>query len=429
MSADQSPIVPPRVGHQANSAALAHLDLTPPASLAPRLDATRSFIDEVALPLEAQFLAGGWHAVEGAIAGGRAEARRRGLWAPQLPTALGGGGLGLVEVGYISEVLGQSIFGHLLSNMQAPDAGTMELLLDHASAEQRERFLEPLAAGQIRSCFGMTEPDFAGSNPVWMGTTARRVGDGWVLDGRKWFTSSAEGAAVCLVMALSDPQAAPHRRASLFLVPTDTPGFRLVRNLPVMGEVGGGWMSHGEVALEGCRVGDDAVVGRLGEGFALAQARLGPGRIHHCMRWMGIAARAFDLMCRRAVDRELAPGQPLANRQLVQAAIALSRAEIDAARGLVLHAAAKIERAGAKAARLDISLIKFFAAGVLERVLDRAIQVHGGLGITDLTPLAWWYRHERGARIYDGADEVHQTAAARQILRGYGWVPPAGGDT
>jgi acyl-CoA dehydrogenase len=394
--------------------------LDPSASLVPRLDAMRALVEEVAIPLEPRFLQAGWGAVAEGLAAGREEARRRGLWTPHLPVALGGWGLGLFDLAFVCEQLGRSIFGPYLVNLQAPDVGNTELLLEQATAEQRERFLLPLVAGQIRSCFAMTEPDRAGSNPTWLDTTAREDGDSWVLDGRKWFTSSAEGAAFAVVMAVTDPEAPPHRRASMLLVPTDTPGYRLVRNLPVMGEVGGGWASHAEVAFEGCRVPRSALLGPRGAGFELAQARLGPGRIHHCMRWLGISARAFDLLCDRAAGRELAPGDRLASRQLVQAWIAESAAEMAAARGLVLATAAKIERAGARAARLDISLIKFYTAGVLERVLDRAIQVHGGLGVTDLTPLAWWFRHERAARIYDGADEVHKTAAARAILKARG---------
>jgi alkylation response protein AidB-like acyl-CoA dehydrogenase len=266
----------------------------------------------------------------------------------------------------------------------------------------------------------MTEPERAGSNPVWMETTARRDGDTLVLDGHKWFASSADGAAFAVVMAVTEPEAPPHERASMILVPTDTPGYRLVRNLPVMGEQGQGWASHGEVRLEECRVPAENVLGGWGKGFRMAQARLGPGRIHHTMRWLGICERAFDLLCRRAVEREIEPGVPLGTRQTVQTWVAESRAGIDAARLLVLDTAAKIDREGARAARVEISLIKFFVAGVLQDVLDRAIQAHGGLGMTDLTPLAWFFRHERAARIYDGPDEVHKAVVARRILQRYG---------
>jgi alkylation response protein AidB-like acyl-CoA dehydrogenase len=270
----------------------------------------------------------------------------------------------------------------------------------------------------------MTEPEHAGSNPVHLATTARRDGgDGgdWVLDGHKWFASAADGAAFAVVMATTDPTAAhPYRRASMILVPTDTPGFRLVRNLPVMGDTGRGWFSHGEVRLEGCRVPAENLLGPEGGGFALAQERLGPGRIHHTMRWIGLAERALHELCSRAASRELAPGRLLASRQAVQHWIAESRAEIDAARLLVLEAARKIDREGSPAARVEVSAIKFFVAGVLDRVVDRAIQVHGALGVTDLTVLSFIYRHERAARIYDGPDEVHKSVVARRVLKEYG---------
>lgn len=380
----------------------------------------RGFVDEEVVPLEGEFFANGFGAVEGELARLRGQARRRGLFAPHLPAAWGGGGLSLLEFAQAGEVLGRSPLGHYVCNCQAPDAGNMELLLHHGSEEQRQRWLRPLARGEIRSCFGMSEPEFAGSNPVWMGTTARREGDSYVLDGHKWFTSAAEGATFCIVMAVTDPAAAPHARASQLLVPTDAPGFELVANLPVMGHPGEGWASHGEIRLHGVRVPVSQRIGGEGEGFALAQQRLGPGRIHHCVRWIGICERAFDLMCRRAASRQLAPGEPLGSKEIVQAWIAESRARIDAARLLVLRAAWRSDNEGPAAARDDVSLIKFQAAAVLQEVLDRAIQVHGALGLTDRTPLAFWWRHERAARIYDGPDEVHKTAVARRILARYG---------
>ncbi|HEY0784019.1 MAG TPA: acyl-CoA dehydrogenase family protein, partial [Thermoanaerobaculia bacterium] len=251
---------------------------------------------------------------------------------------------------------------------------------------------------------------------VWLATTARRDGDAYLLDGHKWFTSGADGAAFCIVMAVTDPDAPPHARASQIVVPTDTPGFERVRNLPVMGEAGSGWASHAEIRLSGVRVPVANRIGGEGAGFTLAQERLGPGRIHHAMRWIGICERAFDLMLDRARNRELAPGDPLGSRQTVQAWIAESRAAIDAARLLVLRAAWRIDRDGAAAARDDVSLLKFHVAAVLQEVLDRAIQVHGALGVTDLTPLAFWWRHERAARIYDGPDEVHKAAVAKRLL-------------
>ena len=296
----------------------------------------------------------------------------------------------------------------------------MELLLQFGTEEQQATFLEPLARGEIRSCFAMTEPEHAGSNPVLMSTEAVRDGHELVISGHKWFTSSADGASFAVVMAVTDPdEARRHFRASQILVPLPTPGFTLVRNIPVMGERGGGWASHAEVRFDRVRVPVTNLLGQQGHGFALAQERLGPGRIHHCMRWIGICERAFDLLCRRAVTRELAPGEMLATKQQVQFWIADSRIEIHAARLMVLDAAARMAREGQAAAREEIAYIKVFVANTLQRVLDRAIQAHGALGMTDDTPLAWWYRHERAARIYDGADEVHRTVIARRALTPY----------
>jgi alkylation response protein AidB-like acyl-CoA dehydrogenase len=384
------------------------------------LAAIRSFLEERALPLERAFLTLPYAELEPRLNELRQEVKKRGLWAPHLPAELGGRGLSLAEFAYVSALLGETPIGHYLFNAQAPDIGNCELLHAHGSAEQQATWLGPLARGEIRSCFAMTEPEFAGSNPVWMAATARREGEEYVIDGHKWFTSSADGAAFTIVMAVTNAGAKPHERASQIIVPMHAPGVVLVQNIPVMGDTGSGHASHGELRFEGVRVPVSSRIGAEGAGFALAQERLGPGRIHHCMRWIGICERAFRLMCEHAVKRELSPGHALGEQQAVQHWIAESRAEIDAARLLVLDTAAQIEAHGARAARDRISLIKFHVAGVLQRVLDRALQVHGALGMTDYTPIAWWYRHERGARIYDGPDEVHKSAVARRILRGYG---------
>jgi acyl-CoA dehydrogenase len=384
------------------------------------LAAIRSFIDERALPLEREFLWRPFSEVEPKLNTLRAEVKRLGLWAPHLATDLGGRGLSLTAFAHVSALLGETPIGHYLFNAQAPDIGNCELLHAHGSKEQNAQWLAPLARGEIRSCFAMTEPEFAGSNPVWMATTARRDGNDYVIDGHKWFTSSADGAAFTIVMAVTAPDAKPHERASQIIVPMNAPGLELVRNIPVMGDVGSGHASHGELRFTNVRVPVANRLGAEGAGFALAQERLGPGRIHHCMRWIGICERALRLLCEHAVKRELSPGHPLGEQQAVQHWIAESRAEIDAARLLVLDTAKQIETVGAHAARDRISLIKFHVAGVLQRVLDRAVQVHGALGMTDYTPLAYWYRHERGARIYDGPDEVHKSAVARRILKGFG---------
>ncbi len=396
------------------------MDFTIPEKIRRITETLRPFVDQEIVPLERRLFAEGFGALLGDLGRLRGRARELGLLTPHLPEEWGGAGLPLLEFAHVSETLGRSPLGHYVFNCQAPDAGNMELLLQHGTDDQKERWLRPLVRGEVRSCFGMTEPEFAGSNPVWLGTTARREGDEYVLDGHKWFTSSFEGSAFCVVMAVTAPDAKPHQRASMIVVPTDTPGLEMVRNLPVMGEAGEDWMSHAEVRLSGVRVPVGNRIGEEGEGFALAQERLGPGRIHHCMRWIGICERAFDLMCRRAASREISPGEPLGSRQIVHAWIAESRAEIDAARLMVLRTAWRIDREGAAAARDDVSLIKFQVAGVLQTVLDRAIQVHGGYGLIDESPLAFWWRHERAARIYDGPDEVHKTSVARRILSRYG---------
>ena len=397
------------------------MDFATPECLRPVLETVRRFVDGEVVPLEPSLMSGPFGDLVPALDAARGKARALGIWAPQLPEGLGGMGLSLVELGLVGEVLGRSPLGHYAVNAQAPDAGNMEVLHAFGSDGQKARWLAPLARGEVRSCFAMTEPDFPGSNPVWMGTTAVRDGGDYVLNGRKWFASAADGAALAVVMAVTDPAADPHRRASLFLVPTDTPGFRRVRNISCMGHAGDGWASHAELAFEGCRVPVENRLGDEGAGFTLAQARLGPGRIHHGMRWVGVCERAFELMARRAATRRVAPGEPLGGRQTVQNWLAESRAEIDAARLLVLHAAWTIDLhgAGSAEARQAISLIKFHTAGVLQSVIDRAVQVHGALGISDDTVLSWFYRHERAARIYDGPDEVHKSAAARQILKRY----------
>ncbi|MEP2024097.1 MAG: acyl-CoA dehydrogenase family protein [Reichenbachiella sp.] len=350
----------------------------------------------------------------------RAKAKKSGLWAPHLAVQQGGLGLDLIAFAQISEILGTTPFGHYTFNCQAPDIGNMELLEGFASPQIKDTFLKPLQEGLIRSCFSMTEPEHAGSNPKYLSTSAIKEGDHYLINGHKWFTSSADGAAFAIVMAITNPEAeSPYERASMIVVPTDTPGFELVRNIPIMGESGFGYMSHAEVKYNNCKVPVSNLIHEEGQGFMLAQQRLGPGRIHHCMRWIGICERALDLMCKRAVSRQVSRQEVLADKQTIQNWIAESRTEIDAARLLVLHAADKIEKQGSKAARVEISSIKYYVAQVLQQVLDRAIQVHGALGITDDLIISWWYRHERGARIYDGPDEVHKGVIAKSVLKNY----------
>ncbi|WP_421978944.1 acyl-CoA dehydrogenase family protein [Roseivirga seohaensis] len=380
----------------------------------------KQFIEEELYPSELYFLKDPWEEVNHILKAKRDKAKELGIWAPYLSEEEGGAGLTLTEFGQLSELLGRTPLGHYVLNCQAPDIGNIELMHQFASAELKEKYLKPLMKGEIRSCFSMTEPDFAGSNPVNMGTTTVLDGDEFIINGHKWFTTAADGATFAIVMAVTNPDAEPHNRASMIVVPTDTPGFELTRNIPIMGDVGEGYLSHAEIHYVNCRIPKSNLIGEMGSGFMLAQQRLGPGRIHHCMRWIGICERAFDMMCSRAASRELRDGRMLGHQQTIQNWIAESRAEINASRYMVLHAAQKIDNEGVKAARLEISTIKFYVADVLMKVLDRAIQVHGALGITDDTLLSFWYRHERGARIYDGPDEVHKASLAKAILKGYG---------
>jgi alkylation response protein AidB-like acyl-CoA dehydrogenase len=398
------------------------MDFTPSPRTSQIARTLRDFVEREVIPLEPLFLRTGatWASLQPQLTALRAKAKETGLFSPHMPKDVGGGGLDLLELARAGEELGRSPLGHYAFNCQAPDSGNMEVLHLHGTDEQKARWLVPLVRGDIRSCFSMTEPELPGSNPTWLATTARREGDTFIIDGHKWFTSSADGAAFAIVMAVTDPGAQRHMQASQIIVPCDTPGFRFIRNVPVMGHAGDGWASHAEIRYENCRVPAANLLGQQGLGFAIAQERLGPGRIHHCMRWIGICERSFELMCRYAAKREVAPGKPLGTRQIVQEWIADSRAEINAARLMVLHAAFRMQTEGAYEARDEISIIKFFVANVLQRVVDRAVQTHGALGVTDDTPLAYFYRGERAARIYDGADEVHKSSVARRILKRYG---------
>ncbi|MDX2246299.1 MAG: acyl-CoA dehydrogenase family protein [Bacteroidia bacterium] len=396
------------------------LDLYATEKLRDLYPRVKKYLETEIYPIELDLLKRPFGEVEKILRAKKEEVRRLGVWNAYHEETHGGPGLNLVEVAQLGELLATTPFGHFLCNCQAPDAGNIELLLRYASREIRETFLHPLLEGKIRSCFSMTEPEFAGSNPVDMGTTAVREGDEYVINGHKWFTSSADGAAFAIVMCITHPEETnPYRRASMIIVPTDTPGFEFVRNISVMGHPGEGWASHAEIRYNHVRVPLSNLIGPEGGGFQLAQERLGPGRIHHCMRWIGICERSFSLMCRRAATRNMGGGEMLGDKQMIQQMIAESRAEIDAARLMVLHTAYTMETKGHRAASLEISTIKFFVAGVLQKVVDRAIQIHGALGVTDDTLLSWWYREERAARIYDGPDEAHKTSLGRKILKEY----------
>jgi acyl-CoA dehydrogenase len=352
----------------------------------------------------------------------QAEVKQAGLWAPHVPPEAGGSGTGFLDYAYLNEQIGRTVWGQLVFGCQAPDAGNAEILHMFGTDEQKERWLFPLVAGDIRSFFSMTEPEVPGSDPTTLRTRAVRDGDEYVIDGHKWFSSGAEGAAFGIVMAVTDPDAEPHRRASQIIVPADTPGVEVVRAVPTMGHRGRNWTTHCEVRYTNVRVPVSNLLGDEGAGFLIAQKRLGPGRIHHVMRWLGQMQRAFELMCTYSLERETF-GEPLAQKQTVQNWIADSYAEIQACRLTTLDAAHKID-AGDEA-RVEISAIKFFAARVLQDVIDRAIQVHGARGLTDETPLAHMAMMARAGRIYDGPDEVHRQVVAKRILKAFasgdGW--------
>jgi acyl-CoA dehydrogenase len=344
----------------------------------------------------------------------QAKAKEEGLWAPHVPPEAGGTGQGFLAYAFLNEEIGRSSYAQLVFGCQAPDAGNAEILHMFGTDEQKERWLAPLVAGEIRSFFSMTEPEVSGSDPTTLRTLAVRDGDEWVIDGHKWFSSGADGAAFGIVMAVSDPEAEPHRRASQIIVPAGTRGLEVVRPIPVLGHAGRGWSTHCEVWYRGVRVPVENTLGEPGDGFRIAQKRLGPGRIHHVMRWLGQMQRAFELLCSYALERE-AFGSRLADKQTVQNWIADSAAEIHACRLMTLDAAQKIDEGDE--ARVEVSVIKFYAARVLHDVIDRAIQVHGARGLTDETPLAEMYANARAARIYDGPDEVHRMVVSRRILK------------
>ena len=352
------------------------------------------------------------------------EVKRQGLWAAHLDPELGGMGFGQVKLGLMHEILGQSIYAPFVFGNNAPDSGNAEIIAHGMKSSgtegHRATFLEPLLEGKIRSAFSMTEPG-AGADPTLIKTTAVRDGDEWVINGHKWFTSNGSIADILVVMAVTNPDVHPYQGISQIIVPAETPGVQIVRDVPTMehpephfGVYGG----HAEILYTDVRVPYENLVGQEGEGFVLAQKRLGPGRIHHCMRWLGQSQRAFDMMCERSVSRYL-HGSTLAEKQTVQNWVADSKAEMTAARLLTLYAAWKMDRDGAPAARVEIAMIKYYGAQVLYNVIDRAIQVHGALGFSTDLPLEFMYRMARGARIYDGPDEVHRVTVARAMLKQY----------
>jgi len=374
----------------------------------------RRFVDGEVIPRESDLLdrGGGGRA---AIDELKASAKAQGLWALGHPREIGGGGVPFMPFVYLNEVIGRSEFGQVaVGSVSMQDSIMLHL---HASQQQRERWLQPLVAGDIYPSVGLTEPGVAGSDPTLMETTGRLEGDEWVINGHKWFTTGANRAAFTTVFCKTDPEAPRHLQFSSIIVPTDSPGYEIVRVIPVMGDEHG---SHCEVTLSDVRVPHDNLLGPRGHGFVIAQQRLGPGRIFHCMRWLGQAQRAFELMCDRANSR-YAHGSRLAEKGEIQRYVAESAAQIQACRLMTLDAARVMDCGGE--ARVEISLIKFYGAQMLHDVIDRAIQVHGALGLTADTPLERMYREARGGRMYDGPDEVHRMVVARRLLKDHRNAP------
>jgi acyl-CoA dehydrogenase len=350
----------------------------------------------------------------------KSEARRRGLWNLFLPDAEHGAGLSNLDYAHLAEITGRSVLiAPEATNCAAPDTGNMEVLHMFGTPEQQQQWLHPLLEGEIRSAFFMTEPEVASSDARNISARIERDGDEYVLNGRKWWSSGASSprCKVGIFMGVTDPDADPYHQQSMILVPMDAPGVEVVRDLPVFGNYDGHG-GHPEVSFTDVRVPASNLLASEGDGFAIAQARLGPGRIHHCMRLIGMAERAFDLMCQRAIERE-AFGKPIARQGVFQHWIAQARVRIEQARLLTLKTAHLMDTVGNKGARMEISAIKIVAPSMAEWVLDKAIQTWGGRGFTNDTPLALMWAHARTLRMADGPDEVHEMALARRELKRY----------
>src|SRR6201997_554784 len=392
-----------------------------------KLEWMRGFVREQIWPLETLMDDLGWEGLQRAVKPLQEQVRAQELWAAHLDPELGGQGYGQVKLGLMHEILGTTPIAPLAFGNAAPDSGNSEILALAGTPEQKERYMHPLLAGDLKSAFSMTEPNTAGSDPTLLQTAAVEEGDEWVINGHKWFSSNGSIADFLIVMAVTDPDARSHQRASMFVVDVDTPGVTIVRDVATMEhpqDTYGVYGNHAEIIYENVRVPKSAILGARGAGFLISQQRLYPGRIHHCMRWLGVAHRAFDMLCERSLYRYAAGSTP-SKHQTVQNWIADSEAEMHAARLMTLHAAWMMDTEGVAAARKQIPMIKFYGAKVLHDVVDRAVQAHGSLGYSTDLPLEAMYRYARAARIYDGPDEVHRASVARQVLRGYE-APPDG---
>jgi acyl-CoA dehydrogenase len=383
-----------------------------------KLEWMRTFVRDEIMPLEVLDLTPALY--RKAVAPLQEQVKAQGLWAAHLDPELGGQGFGQLKLGLMHEILGECFFAPMVFGNNAPDSGNAELIAIAGNDEQKKRWLWPLLDGEIRSAFSMTEPN-AGADPTRIATRAELVGDEYVINGHKWFTSNGATADILIVMAVTNPDVHPYQGMSMIVVPRNTPGVNVLRNIGTMGEADhpidmpGG---HAEIIYTDVRVPKENLLGGEGQAFVLAQKRLGPGRIHHVMRWIGQANRAFRMLCERSVSR-IVFDEPLARKQTIQNWIADSAAEIHALRLMTLHAAWKMDNEGSSAARKEIAMIKFWGGKVLHDAIDKAIQVHGSLGFTTDLPLESMYRAARAGRIYDGPDEVHRVTVARQILKGY----------
>jgi acyl-CoA dehydrogenase len=387
------------------------IDFTMPAQVLELRDRVRAFIREEIEPAESQMRkTGQWR--DGIIEL-RRKARQRGLWLPHMPPEFGGLGLGPLGIAMISAECGRNRLASFIVNCQAPDEGNMHTLLHFATPAQKERYLRPLCEGRVRSCFAMTEPEVAGSDPTQIQTHAEKQGDNWVINGHKWFISGAHGAKFAIVIARTDPDAdPPQARNSAFIVDLPNPGFEIVRDIDTMAGRG----NHCEIRFNNCIVPADSMLGPRGQGHTLGQVRLGPARLAHCMRWIGNAEVALEMMLKRAMERQVQGGK-LIDKQAIQFKISESVMELYQSKLMVLHSAYLIENK--LPFRQEVSMAKHHVANTLWRVVDRAIQIHGALGYSTDTPLESMLRHARSARLVDGADEVHLTQIARHAIEAY----------
>ena len=341
--------------------------------------------------------------------------KERGLWAPHLPEEYGGMGIGFLKLAYMNEILAWSPYSNPIFGILAPNSGNQTILVKYGTEDQKKKWLEPLVAGTMQSCFAMTEPDQPGSDPRSIKTSAVREGDEWVINGHKWFSSNAKAAHFAIVMCRTEDteNADVNGRMTQIIVPTDTPGFKFIRSIPVWGQEDG---HHSELILENCRVPLENALGKEGSGHQAAQDRLGAGRVYHCMNCVGQMWRAFDLMVKRSIERQV-HGGPLEEKQFIHGFIADSYMDIQASRLMTIRCAEVME--SGLDARTDISAIKVFVPNAMHRVVDRAIQVHGALGVTSDLPLEGMYRAARTLRLADGPDEVHRILIAKNVLKQY----------